>query len=294
MTTPGTKILYWSSRRIGAVAEGHRIDLGPHATTAVTSPRLGMLPTISRRDSPRPLTRVEQLQRVQEGLGERVERSFDSDAAFGFAAARTTLSFARMQYEPTPTRAVMFAEVRSHSGGPIAVCLFGSMDNFSEFLRNAKAPLEQGWSSSSLPAVIKYVASRCTKQPDAHPTRHGIAIEALKIATHEGMHGDSLHPRNRRPWHRAFTFGDVPQMADWLAEIYLDVDLIAETGTTYDGYNRILIGAPLWISTPYLNSVRLYEDYEQAELDSGAVRFGRLGDWFRYRRNKRVAGFRNA
>ncbi len=294
MTTPGTKILYWSSRRIGAVAEGHGIDLTPHAATEVASPRWGPLPSVSRRDSPRPLTHVEQLRRVEEGLGEGVDRSFDSTGAFGFAASRTTLSFAEIPYEPVPTRATMFAEVHPRSSGPIAVCLFGSLDNFTEFLREAEAPIEDGWSSSSLPAVMEYVAGRCTKLP-AHPrTQHEIAIEAYKVAARDGIHGDPRYPRVRHPWNRAHSFGDVPRVADWLAEVYVDVDLIAEFGATYDGYRRILIGAPLWITTPYLNAVRLYEDYERTELDSDAARFGRLGDWFRYRRNRRVMGLKDA
>jgi hypothetical protein len=293
MTTPGTKILYWSRRRIGAVSEGHHIDLAPHAATELSSPRWGLLPTISRRGSLRPLTLLEQLQRVEQGLGERIKRSFDQPLESPFLGARTTVSFAWMERNPTPSRAAMFAEVRSGSRPPIAVCLFGSMDNFSEFLRDAEAPLREGWTSSSLNSVIKYLAGHCAEPPAAFPTRHAIAIEALKIAAYEGNHWERPHTRDR-PWHRAFTFADVPQVADWVAEIYADVDLIAETGGTYDGYARILIGAPLWITTPYLSSVRLYEDYERSELDAAAGRFGRLSAWAGRKREKRTAGFKEA
>jgi hypothetical protein len=292
MMKPGTKILYWSSRRIGAVAEGHGIDLTSHAATVLSSPRFGFLPTISRQEAARPLSRLEQLKRIEDGLGDLIERGFASDSTFVFAAGRTTVNFAQVPLEPTPSRAVMFAELRPDSGTPVALCLFGSMDNFSEFLRNAKAPLEAGWTNSSLPAIIKCVAARCTDLSAEFSSRHGFAIEALKVATREGVFGDGRRPRNSRPWNRAFTFGDVPQVADWLAEIYLDVDLIAATGCTYNGYGRILVGAPLWIATPYLNRVRLYEDFERNDLDADAVRFGRIGDWFRYRRNRKVEGLR--
>src|ERR1700742_1472340 len=159
MKQPGTKILYWSSRRIGAVAEGHRIDLAPHAATVVSSPNFGVLPTLSRRGSTRPLTRLEQLRIVEKGLGDRIARSFSTPSDCAFAAARTSLSFAHLPEDPgNVTRAVMFTELQSDAEAPVAICLFGSMENFTKFLRNAEAPLDDGWSASSLRSVIEYVA----------------------------------------------------------------------------------------------------------------------------------------
>jgi hypothetical protein len=135
----------------------------------------------------RPLSRLEQLKRIEDGLGDLIERCFASDSTFVFAAGRTTVNFAQVPLEPTPSRAVMFAELHPDSGTPVALCLFGSMDNFSEFLRNAKAPLEAGWTNSSLPAIIKCVAARCTDLSAEFSSRHGFAIEALKVATREGV-----------------------------------------------------------------------------------------------------------
>jgi hypothetical protein len=293
MKQPGTKILYRSSRRIGAVAEGHRIDLAPHAATVVSSPNLGALPTVSRRGSARPLTRVEQLRLVEKGLSDQIERSFSTPSERAFAAARTSLSFAHLPEDPGEvTRAVMFTEVQPDAEAPVAVCLFGSMDNFSEFLRDAEAPLDDGWSASSLPSVIEYVAGRCLELPSGFRTRYGIAIEAFKIAATGGIKGSPQSPMDQLPWHRAFVFGDVSDAAEWLAEIYIDVDLVAETGCTYNGYRRILIGAPLWITTPYLRSVRLYEDHGQAELDASEPHIRGLRGWVRRRQSGRVAGFK--
>jgi hypothetical protein len=45
---------------------------------------------------------------------------------------------------------------------------------------------------------------------------------------------------------------------------------VRETGRPYDGYRRVLIGAPLWIRTPYIKAVRLYEEYEASDLDRAA------------------------
>jgi hypothetical protein len=222
-----------------------------------------------------------------------VARSFDSPIRFGLAAARTTLSFARMQFGREPLEhAVMFANVDLESEPPVAICLFGSMSNFTEFLGNAQALLDSGWSSSSLPEVVEFLAGRCSRPPRHKETPHWIAVEALKVAHSEGSRWNEVDPQNRRPWRRAFTFGDVPDAADWLAEIYYDVDLVAETGCTYDGFGRIVIGAPLWIAVPYLRDVRLYEDFTPGQLDSPERYFSRLGDRIRRRRDRRIQGYK--
>ena len=72
-------------------------------------------------------------------------------------------------------------------------------------------------------------------------------------------------------WRRAFTFGDIQDTAEWLMEVYCDIDLVNETVGTFDGYGRVIIGAPLWIMTPYLKNVRLYEEHMPSALDRGEI-----------------------
>ena len=96
-----------------------------------------------------------------------------------------------------------------------------------------------------------------------------VAIEALKIADGQGLKGRDDDPVNMQPWRRAFTLGDVRETAEWLAEVYYDVDLVSEIGEPFDGYGRIIIGAPLWIMTPYVKNIRLYEEHTLAALDQG-------------------------
>jgi hypothetical protein len=70
-----------------------------------------------------------------------------------------------------------------------------------------------------------------------------------------------------QPWQRAFTYGDVPK-AQWLAEIYVDVDLLATDYGRVDGFRRILVGAPLWIRTPDLRAIRLYATSDDPDVVS--------------------------
>lgn len=141
------------------------------------------------------------------------------------------------------------------------------MTNFAEFVQSAQAPPGTGWSSSASPEVLAFILSRCSEIPPGYHERSEIAIEALKIADGQGLNGRDDDPVNMLPWKRAFTLGDVRETAEWLAEVYYDVDLLSEIGEPFDGYGRIVIGAPLWIMTPYIKNIRLYEEYALAALD---------------------------
>jgi len=68
-----------------------------------------------------------------------------------------------------------------------------------------------------------------------------------------------------KPWQRAFTYGDVTK-ARWLAQIYLDVDLLATGHGREHGFRRILVGAPLWIRTPDPRAIRLYATSDDPDV----------------------------
>ena len=87
-----------------------------------------------------------------------------------------------------------------------------------------------------------------------------MAIEALKIAKTQGLtyeSGDRVEA-----WLRGHTYGDLLD-AEWFAEVFLDISF---DGCTHDGCNRVLVGAPLWIRTPSLRSIRMYSDFKRREL----------------------------
>jgi hypothetical protein len=272
--------LYWSARRVEEVATGHDVDLGPRPTTEWSTPALGPLPIAKRRRPAQPLSKLEQANALEGALDHLVDRAFRSTQPCAFAGGRTTVTFARLENVHERERAVIFAEVKPDVGLPVAICLFGTMTNFIEFLGNARESLSNGWSSSAAPEVLEFIESRCSVIPETYSDRAAIAVEALKIADGQGLSGDGNNPVNWRPWRRAFTFGDVRDTAEWLAEVYCDIDLLSETGETYDGYGRVIIGAPLWIMTPYVKDVRLYEEHALTELDPGrrSIR-ARLRSW---------------
>jgi hypothetical protein len=130
-------------------------------------------------------------------------------------------------------------------------------------------PFEAGWVSSSAPAVYNFIRSRGKQFDDLHYTPERMAREALKIADGQGMwkaaDKDNAGLGLDRAWERSFIYGEVAS-AKWLAEIYLDVDLLEIPGGTEDGFRRVLVGAPLWVRTPDLKAIELYAKSDPAEL----------------------------
>src|SRR5437763_1464427 len=143
------------------------------------------------------------------------------------------------------------------------MCAAGELGGTVEYLywsTRRTSRFIEGWVSSSAPAVYKFLASHGAHIDDPLDPEE-LAVEALKIADSQGLYGGFRGRHDAlgldRPWQRAFTYGDVSK-AEWLAQIYLDIDLLETDNGREDGFRRVLIGAPLWIRTPPPEAIRLY------------------------------------
>ncbi len=259
--------LYWSSRRTNRFLEDNGLVVQP-VTHTISSPSLSWLPIFSRSTSSSGGLRPQVAKRIETALGQIAVTRFNAPGPVTYAKGTSTVVFGEFitwLVQPERQPAVMFTEVDydRRNRRSVAVCLYGSMDNFSEYVQSVGpgyngGPLEEGWVSSSAPAVYNFIKSH-GKQFDRLFTPEIMAIEALKVADGQGIYKafQDIELGIYRPWQRSFTYGDV-RRAEWLAQIYLDVEL----HTTEDGFRRVLVGAPLWIRTPKLRSVRLYATSE--------------------------------
>jgi hypothetical protein len=160
------------------------------------------------------------------------------------------------------------------------------MDNFTDRVQAAGPGFDSGWTSSSAPEVFDFLQSQC-REGCGWMSPERLAVEALRIAVHQGQDGESSGNGQPeavgfdRPWLRAFTYGDVQDTAEWLAQIYLDVDL-AEAGVNYPldrswKFRRVLIGAPFWIRTAKPQALRLY-----GEMPPESRRPPQVSGWRRF------------
>lgn len=150
----------------------------------------------------------------------------------------------------------------------VDIFLFGSLENFAEFITDSGAPVHDGWTCSSSQSVYRFLEKECRIVPRGN-SKEQLARDALQIARWQSEFGYRLKsPRSGYPWNRGYTYGDIIDVGEWLAEIYLDIDLRDSLGGPEDGHDRVLIGAPFWVRTPSLKEVRMYSECDRNQLDN--------------------------
>lgn len=286
--------LYWSTRRTSRFMEDNSLPVRA-VTRTFTSPALGWLPTISRSTTSESGTRPQIAKAIEGALGRIAVAKFNAPGPIQYAKGTSTVVFgdfmaATSQQDERP--AVMFTTVdysRQHREA-VAVCLFGSMDNIPEYIRESGPCTATGWTSSAARSVFEYLKSEGRDIKGYGildmDTRGDMAFAALQIARNQGTYKAARECTYGldRPWERSYTYGDAVE-AQWLAQIYLDMtreeiylDLIREdleagfeAGFDIESfsevmpYSRVLIGAPLWIRTPGPRTVRLYAHCDDLE-----------------------------
>ena len=162
----------------------------------------------------------------------------------------------------------MYTSTRSTDGVRVDVPLFGSLENTADYVGGSDQP-PAGWSSSAAQTIARFIDSRGTINNSQWDDDEALAVEALKIATEQGVTG-SWDEHQDKPWTRGFTLGRVTE-SEWFAQIYLDV-VLSKDRWTFDGdggissdVDRILVGAPLWIRTPGAHAVTRYSDLRQGK-----------------------------
>jgi hypothetical protein len=262
--------LYWSKRRTSRFLEDNDLTTDP-VTRTITSPSFNWFPSFSRSSTRALNTRPQISKVIENALGDIAVSRFDTPGPVAYAKGTSAVVFGEFALWPSskPRRkpAVIFTALDHDKDdrSSVAVCLYGSMDNFLEYVQAAGPGFDgdksgEGWISSSAPAVFDFLLSHGTQLDDSCPTSEYMAVEALKIADSQGIYlpFSECNYGTDRPWRRSYTYGDA-RKAEWLAQIYLDVDLEASgiVGRE-DGFRRVLVGAPLWIRTPKPRAVRLY------------------------------------
>lgn len=240
--------LYWSNRRVNRFLEDNDLVVRP-VTRTVTSPSLSWLPSFSRSTTSSGNPRPQAAKIVESSLGQSAVSRFNSPGPIKYAKGLSTVVFGQFKTwltKPARQPAVIFTAVDydERDKESVAVCLFGSMDNFPEYVQSGGPGfdgglLTEGWVSSSAPAVYNFIASHGTQLDDPYFMPEDMAVEALKIAYKQGLShaADGAELGTNEAWRRAFTYGDARE-AQWLAQIYLDVDLLATDVGRWYGFRR--------------------------------------------------------
>ncbi|MFC0112624.1 hypothetical protein [Kibdelosporangium aridum] len=237
------------------------------------------------------LTRPELALKVERLLQENAVADLDSPAPIVYAQGTGEVVFGEFADKAGTDlgRAVMLSPHATETGRKVAVCLFGSMGNFADFVIDAGAPSKVGWTASSAPAICKFLKDEC-RTPVGWESVEELARGAVMVACSQGENGVIPESRRHHGWNRGYTYGDILNGGEWLAEIYFDFDFEKTLGGPEHGYHRALIGAPLWLRTASPREVRLYANYAPKQLDKIAATSHKQGIrslWTRLRRGRR-------
>jgi hypothetical protein len=260
---------YWSDRRIRDIASANSIALERRMSWKAKTASIPFLGSLEFAREARALDRAEVALRMQTAIGDLAVQDFVTPPAVEFAKGVGRVEFAQFTGGIEKRQGVvMHTSTRSSSGGRVDVCLFGSLENTADYIGGSDRPPE-GWSSSAAQAIALFIQSRGTINNSQWDDPESFAVEALKIATEQGMTG-TWDEHEDKPWTRGFTLGHATE-SEWFAQIYADVVLDKDRWTfNGDGgispdVERILIGAPLWVRTPGAHAVTRYRDLRRGD-----------------------------
>ncbi|MEU4174807.1 hypothetical protein [Streptomyces sp. NPDC026589] len=242
------RYLYWSERRVRAVAEeiGLSLERGWQWSFTLSLP----MTQFQIGERTRSQNRLRTAQRILRRLGPLAATVFDGPTPVSYTQGTGHVEFAEFVGNYAANKAVLcHTRTRCHEGRAVDIVLFGSMEHVEGF-RTGDA-IDDGWVSSAAPAIEELLRTRGTENTWQWDDDQSRAVEALKIAVQQGEQRGGAH--DGRPWTRGYTLGHDRQ-AQWCAEVYADVvledsrwanELAADMGL--NDVHRIVIGAPLWI-----------------------------------------------
>jgi hypothetical protein len=249
---------YWSNRSIQHVLEDNDIALNRRLNWRFRFPQLPFIAQFELGEEARDLRRNEVARKIETAIGLHAVEDFVTPPPVSFAKGIGHMEIARttVRTESSTDGVVAHFAVKSSNGALVHVCLFGSMDNTPHYI--STAPLNKaGWSSSAWYAIEELIHSHGTKNTSQWDDDESIAMEALKIALHQGETGHTKKHKGK-PWTRGFTIGGAEDV-EWFAVVYKDVVLSKDRWSKLDDEaDRIVIGAPLWIRTSFAQPITLY------------------------------------
>lgn len=172
---------------------------------------------------------------------------------------------------PAGGRAALFTWWNTEDGKRVAVCLFGSMDNFDGWIRDSHPSTVTGWASSATHDVVRWL-----QQNEPWNNKHwaeSIGNVACKMANYEIALGKSQSYSSSSRSNYAKDLVGRQDETEWLAFIYY-VE-IADIRYLHVPFDIVLIGRPFWLRAKHL-SVKTSDEYSDNEI-SGSARLQREG-----------------
>ena len=263
------KYLYFSERRVRSWLDDSGVATRPPLSREVTTPNFGnVAPSVkwTRVGEARPGSYLTEL--FERKLGDWIVRDLGSPGPIRFAAGTGIVNFGEFVDDVTAKRALMHVDANVEDrAGRVAVCLFGSLENYAESIPRSTDPsprLEHGWTSSAAPDIERFLSTRSVDGV-VIKDREDLAREAVRVVLFQGERGPGTGAH--KGYNRSFTYGETNRSAEWCAEIYDDIDLGDTRAGAEEGFDRVLVGAPMWVRTPSPCDMWLYSKHTPEERE---------------------------
>ena len=181
------KYPYFSNSRTGAYLSDHEITI-PQTAYTMTSPSFSGLPTVSRTTtttgSP---SRATIARLIEKDLASGAVTRFNASPKIHYAKGTSQLIFGEFRtvsevQSGKPALIWTVADYDNDDQRSVAICLFGSMSNFTEYIQNAPPASTNPWSASSSPNVLAFLQSQAERNGRYAVNDDRLAMEALNIA----------------------------------------------------------------------------------------------------------------
>lgn len=284
------KYVYWSDRAISEILDG---KVGSNGSLSITIPSLfSLTPEISWSPKEHSPGRKKLSRKVERTLRHAIMRDPTRGTKASYVAGRGRVEFGEfVSARGDPFGSLMLTRLQATDGTKSVVCLFGSVENFSDYVESSGPASRQGWTASGANFVREFLEGRCQYRVRGFgaglESRPELARYVAQIASSQGMES-----RPYDSWNRGYTYGDVRNSGEWLAEIYYD--LTKEEAAAEDpeaarrlfsaSFHRVIIGRPIWLRARRIREIRLYSHYTEQErrawpTPTGPDRYSQSPGW---------------
>jgi hypothetical protein len=239
--TEPQRYVYWSERRIRSLLGDNDLGFDKRDWRRKIILALPKVVGVEFAEDRRTKTRNEIAAEITNFLGDAAVRDYTVPPPIKYAFGQDRIEFAH--FTGNHGTIVTYSERAMIGNRMVGICMFGSRDNLRGFI-SADDTLTTGWSSSAWHAIVDLLRSRGAVNTSQWDDDESISIEVHKVATAQGR---SAASNPGEPWTRGYTIGSASD-ADWLGEVYLDVELTPGRWRNI-GVDRIITGALLWART---------------------------------------------
>lgn len=282
---------YWSDRWIRKILEDNAIKINAPGQIKFGTP--AWLNAAGKAEYTKPenaKSKNEISKVVFDSLGDRIVKDVGgSPSPVGFACGVGPVKFG--QFRSTrrygvPLKGIVHPCEDDCPSSEVAICLFGSLENFEGFTADSVSRVTPGWSISTAPG-IQHFLSHYELDGSVLRSLEELGEEAAKVATCYGIKENILHA-NERVYE--FHFGHADPVCEWCAIIFADTCVPEHTFTNY---SRVLVGAPLWVRSPSRRGMEIHRA-DQKEADERGREGSRLQRSLRSRLKAAIAAFKKS